>query len=69
MLPHFSHLGFSYNSGKRSSENPLEKLSLIPLSDVSRVCTKEGTLFMFWVMPPFPVCAQPPTPSGVILRF
>lgn len=35
MFPHFSQLGFSSNSGKRSSENPLEIPSLIPLSEVS----------------------------------
>lgn len=32
VLPHFSQMGFSYNSAKQSLENPLEKvLPIIPL--------------------------------------
>ena len=36
-LPHFSQMGFSYNSAKQSSESPIENLlPIIPLSEVPK---------------------------------
>ena len=71
MLPHFSQMGFSYNSAKRSSEN---LFPIIPLYNVPKeeslgrrdfwVLSFGPKTDPFWVMSSFPFWAQSPPPSA-----